>query len=555
MEKKAIKASIVAMVVVVMLAVSSAGIPTTEKSVRKGNDIYPMVMPVGVNKYHPIEKKIGLVREALTPNSLTFGEDIPIITTESDDSHPAIATDGAGGVLVMSEISSSILEADLGLRYSPDGGNTWYPEDGAFLGWATEDALETYPRIDYTGGSDFQAYGTNLPDPSTPVLHLIHFPSISDPEVSWEDDSGWTIWSVDLTGYYEDYDGIDVCGYPYGDNAPYPNFHGIITSTCIDSDTGLDTISLVYETEGTGLQLLYWPGIEGEVSHATCDIDLSTGEYFQAVEWKDEPDFINDGVHLDHCYLEPGNPEWWKGDWPEFIFEGAHNPDVKADGGNCYLVYEFLDPIYGATNIVCAYSNDNGQTFKISNVTQTPTENEKFPAVTAIGTTVICTYYRNGDLYTSTSKDGGATWEESDEPINDDSGIVTEEYRCADIANQYITWEANNGDNSDIFFDTVTIPGPALSIESISGGFGVTATVSNTGSEDASNVDWTISFDGGVFVGKEKTGTVTVPAGGEATVKTGFIFGFGKTTASVNVGGTTGTASGFVLGPLVLGVE
>ena len=77
----------------------------------------------------------------------------------------------------------------------------------------------------------------------------------------------------------------------------------------------------------------------------------------------------------------------------------------------------------------------------------------------------------------------------------------------------------------------------------------------NTGSEDANNVDWTISFDGPVFIGKEKTGTVTVPAGGEATVKSGLIFGVGKATITVNVGGASKTASGFVLGPLVLGVE
>jgi len=38
-------------------------------------------------------------------------------------------------------------------------------------------------------------------------------------------------------------------------------------------------------------------------------------------------------------------------------------------------------------------------------------------------------------------------------------------------------------------------------------------------------------------------------------VKTGFIFGVGKTTASVNVGGATEKISGFVLGPLVLGVK
>jgi len=364
------------------------------------------------------------------------------------------------------------------------------------------------------------------------------------------------LWSLDLAGYYEDYDGIDACGYPHGEEiAPCPNFHGIIAATCIDSDTGLDTISLVYETEGMSVQLLYLPEVEGEMSGMTCDIDLSTGEYFEAWEWKNEPDVINDGVYLDHCYLEPSNPDWWKGDWHSFVFEGAHNPDIKADGGNCYLVYEILDPTYDTTDIVCAYSHDNGETFETSKVTETPLENERFPSVTATGKTVMCTYIKNGNLYTSISEDGGITWEERGEPLNDESGSVVTQYRCADVANQYVTWTDNRSGFNAVYFDAIEVSMPILSIKSISGGFGVKATVANMGTADAENVGWSITFDGPVFIGKEKSGTVTIPAGGEVTIKSGFIFGIGPATVTVNVGGATKTASCFVLGPLVLGVK
>ena len=114
----------------------------------------------------------------------------------------------------------------------------------------------------------------------------------------------------------------------------------------------------------------------------------------------------------------------------------------------------------------------------------------------------------------------------------------------------------SNGESSKILnFRDFLAPGSILSIEAISGGFGVKATVANVGTADAENVEWSIVFDGPVFIGKEKVGTVTIPAGGEATIKSGFIFGIGRATITVTVGGATKTASGFVLGPLVLGVK
>jgi hypothetical protein len=118
-----------------------------------------------------------------------------------------------------------------------------------------------------------------------------------------------------------------------------------------------------------------------------------------------------------------------------------------------------------------------------------------------------------------------------------------------------IVWTDTRNGNADIYYDNVGLPpAPVLSIQEISGGFGVKATIANIGTADADNVEWSMMFDGPVFIGKEKTGTVTIPAGGETTINSGFIFGIGKATVSVNVGGSISTASGFVFGPLVLQV-
>jgi len=103
---------------------------------------------------------------------------------------------------------------------------------------------------------------------------------------------------------------------------------------------------------------------------------------------------------------------------------------------------------------------------------------------------------------------------------------------------------------------------PELDIGTITGGFGVKASVKNTGDGAATNINWTITLDGKlVFLGKSSTGIIaSLAAAGEEPIKAGFILGFGKTnivvSATCNEGKTAEkTASGFVLGPFVLGVK
>jgi hypothetical protein len=103
---------------------------------------------------------------------------------------------------------------------------------------------------------------------------------------------------------------------------------------------------------------------------------------------------------------------------------------------------------------------------------------------------------------------------------------------------------------------------PELEIETITGGFGVKASLKNTGTGDATNVNWSIALDGKlVFLGKSSTGLIPTmnPAGVEA-IKASFILGFGKTNIVVTATCDEGkiaekTATGFVLGPFVLGVK
>ena len=75
-----------------------------------------------------------------------------------------------------------------------------------------------------------------------------------------------------------------------------------------------------------------------------------------------------------------------------------------------------------------------------------------------------------------------------------------------------------------------------VDIVDINGGlFQVSSTIRNPGVEAAEDVSWKIKLEGGIILlGKETTGTgLSIPAGGEETVNSKLIFGFGKTRVIV----------------------
>ena len=111
-------------------------------------------------------------------------------------------------------------------------------------------------------------------------------------------------------------------------------------------------------------------------------------------------------------------------------------------------------------------------------------------------------------------------------------------------------------------FYEVHADAPELEIGAISGGIGVSSSVKNVGTADATDVDWSITLDGGLIIlGKETTGTeATIAADDEVPIKSSLIFGIGKPTITVYAEcaegqNATATATGFVFLILVLGVS
>jgi hypothetical protein len=83
---------------------------------------------------------------------------------------------------------------------------------------------------------------------------------------------------------------------------------------------------------------------------------------------------------------------------------------------------------------------------------------------------------------------------------------------------------------------TITIVGgPKLKIGVICGGlFNVKTDIKNTGAIEATDVNWTITLEGGTFIGKETTGTIDcIPPDNEKTIRSNILFGIGPTIVTV----------------------
>jgi hypothetical protein len=100
---------------------------------------------------------------------------------------------------------------------------------------------------------------------------------------------------------------------------------------------------------------------------------------------------------------------------------------------------------------------------------------------------------------------------------------------------------------------TAKIIGPEIDVSDIWGGvFKVNARIKNVGDADATNVQWTMNLDGGIILlGKESSGSITIPAGQSVTIQSNMIIGIGPTTITVKAeipqSSDTMSKEGFVL--------
>jgi len=484
-----------------------------------------------------LDSKIFQTKGILGTDSLIYGGVDELIVQ-----NPTITDNNGQNILIGFEVMPDWLEpADPWFRYSNDGGVTWLPEDSA-NGWRLSDN-EYYtilPTIDFA--DDKGGFGTILPyDQNNWVT--FNFPDIVNPE---SEQGEWTANSWLADAMMSEWHSAEVCGVNSA-FAPCEEALGLAIwtgDTVDDTDNGL---WYGWEINDGAKQFTVYPDegttpFDFDADQAVNDVDLSTGMYYQGFyRFNDEsPEHYPDGVFLRGVQLIKDSNEWTNS-WETLVhIPGATNPNIKAADGNCFLVYE----INGG--IACHYSSDNGVNFNTVNIVN----NGKYPSISFAGNNIVVAYITNGNIYNSISEDGGKTWTESPVPVNDLDKSAIEQTHCVDVSSSYITWTDNrHGVNKNsVYLDTTGIATPIISIESITGGFGITTVIKNIGSVDANNIDWSISFNGGTFFGGDNSGTIdTLAVGQTVQIKSKFLIGFGNTEITINVGGITQTKSAKVI--------
>ena len=484
---------------------------------------------------------------AMLPVALTASDQIT--SNPEDEYSPVVAGAPDGTTLLSYTFRLDLLTSDIPWRYSTDGGQTW--SDG--VRYEIEGG-EQNPAVDWRGGE--RKFCGTFQDPINgdgANQYMFLAEDITDPEtysmpyIEW---AGSYPYRDRLIPAIAGYDGLEDIEWWWGIMSVVGTRDERVNMPIFNYDN--------YEEDGSQWSS-YFDTYQG-CEHTAIDVDYNSGLIYTVF------DYYNESVGNWNILLVPGDchpdtsgdaghPTWFNSS----ILGGTEDnryPDVSTVGNTVLIVAQADEQIPGKQDIVCYYSTDRGATWNKSLVGGDINLDEMYPSVVCYGSSGTCVFTIDNDLYISHTTDSGATWT-TPERVNDEEGTVAAAYHCADITSGgLVVWADNSAGNLDIYSENVGLPpSPIISIGEITGGFGLQATVLNSGSVDAENAAWSIVFDGLVFVGSEKTGTVTVPAGGQATISTGLILGIGRADITVTVEDAVSTASGFVLGPFILGLS
>lgn len=456
--------------------------------------------------------------------------DIQITIDENNQYAPAIGVDPANEYLLAFTHEVDFSENDVPWTFSTDGGSSWDP--GVYyeiLG------VESHPAISYRGTEKFFT-GTIGCDPLEANGAIQHTFMCSDPTDTETYELTYIEWGNSFP--YFDRRIPDIAGYTYPDKDWWYGMIAVVGERDAPGAPDMPIFNYAnYDAAGQGWSSYFatYSGCE----NAAIDFDTSNGNYFAAFDYLDGTDWdilLMTGNAADDG---TGHPTWGT----TSLMGDVENTKYPAIGANeDYVMILAQSDEAGNQDIICYYSDNGGASFLESTVADSGAD-ELYPTIVVYGIDATCTFIMDGDLYSTKTDDGGATWS-TPVQVNDVDGTVESEFRNCDITTDgTVVWTDNQMGNLDIYLDNVGGPAqPVIEITSVTGGLGISAVIENTGAATAENVDWTLGVTGGILnlINVNKADTIlTLDPGQSKTISSGLFFGLG----SMQIAITAGTAS------------
>jgi len=467
---------------------------------------------------------------------------ISVDNPDGDDIHPQLVL-GPGGVMVCTyEKVSGIFSSIIPVTWSADEGETWTTQF-------------EFDSIDFTEGSGILQY----PNLVYNAPHDVFFLTMVDPLASMYNNEMAFIPGDIATAEEASWYGIsggDSTNYMFCGGGQTENFFMALTTE--DTYDMMQTFGMGYFTypdfespPGMGgfyydacSEHLSWPASELQMDSAdriliVCQTDVE-GEDSQITVKSTvaDEDILTNG-EMQNGMDKYADIEQFPG---EYIAYGT-DPDVATHGNKVAVVY------VAGGDVVCSYSSYSATEYEpgFSWQTSTLASGALCPSVYMNANEIHCAYVQNGNVYKVVSEDEGATWG-SPTQMNTLEGNVESSPGSIDITEIGLVWTDTRNGAKDIYTSGATVSLPILGVKSISKGMGVTAVIENTGAADGEDIAWSISIDAPLMIlGGETSGSIDVPAGGEVSISSGFVLGFGPAAITVSAGDASGSESGTVL--------
>jgi len=414
------------------------------------------------------------------------------------------------------------------------------PQENVIWTFSADDGVSYDPGVYYDVGSDYPSiklwegerfFGTMLPNYEDCSGAAAYIFETTDPT-----DSGTynlLYWDWSSNGWYDFID-MEIAVDNSAEDWEW-GFNAIVASTTYTNPAIIDGPFINYQTTPEGQGTISWyTGLDG-CDHADATIDHVTAKTYAVYDH-------DNGAAFELIVRNDLFTNW---DAPGSLstINGASNltyPAVAANDDDMIILAETDEN--GNKDIICIYGNIAAPS---TSFVADSGDDEMFPDIRHVqDDKFVCTYVSNGKLITKTTEDGGATWVDEEE-IDD----VVEEYKTADICDyaNNVMFELHNGDDIDIYLGD--LPGgiqiPIFEVVSITGGIGVTATIKNVGTADATNVELNLVVAGGILglINKDVNNTVaSLAIDEEVSISSGLIIGLGAIDIDVSATCDEGTS-------------